>query len=378
LASQKSTMIYSLSIRSRHGRAFHKEEAPMPEHMRPRGKSGIYYADFWKDGVHYQESLGTSDRRWAERNLANLKDKIEGGEYYKHKTVFQDLTPKYLERLSERSVHLQDRNKVILDKHLIPFFGAQRLTEINRNTVIQYKMDREKEKATESTLKKELRVFKEVMLLVDPNWKNPTLVDSDLMKFVYKGKRITNFLEEEDVFKIVEVMPEKYQALCLVAAYSGLRLKNVVELKWSDIDLANGWIKVNQSKTGDLVRVPISGKLKDVFGSIKFRPLEENAKVFPDSRSKPITTAFKRASAKAGFGWASFHSLRHFCGSYLANHGIRQELIAEVLGHRDLRSTQVYTHFRPDTVKEAVSVFDREGDICKLSASMKNREGRGL
>ena len=84
----------------------------MPEHMRSRGKSGIYYADFWMDGVHYQDSLGTSDRRWAERNIANLKDKIEGGEYYKYKTVFQELIPKYLERLTERSVHLQDRNKV--------------------------------------------------------------------------------------------------------------------------------------------------------------------------------------------------------------------------------------------------------------------------
>jgi integrase len=378
LASQNSAMVYSAATRSRHVRAFQKEKAPMPEHMRPRGKNGIFYADFWMDGVHYQDSLGTSDRRWAERILANLKDKIEGGEYYKHKTVFQDLIPKYIEKLSERSVHLQLRNKVILEKHLIPYFGSQRLADVNKASVIQYKLDREKERTTESTLKKELRVFKEVMLLVDPNWKNPTVADSDLMKFVYKGKRITNFLEEEDVYRVVECMPGKYQKLCLVAAYSGLRLKNVVELMWSCIDLANGWIQVNQSKTGDLVRVPISRKLKDVLLSIKVRPLEENKRVFPEARSKPITTAFKRASAKAGFGWASFHSLRHFCGSYLANHGIRQELIAEVLGHKDLRSTQVYTHFRPDTVKEAVSVFDREEDICKLSASEKNRKGSAL
>ncbi|UCD33436.1 MAG: site-specific integrase [Desulfobacterales bacterium] len=332
----------------------------MPEHMRRRGKSGIFYADFWLDGVHYQDCLGTSDRRWAERTLALLKDKIEGGEYYKHRTIFRDLVPKYLEKLSTRSLHLQVRNTTILEIHLTPFFGDMRLAEINISSVVQYKMEREKDRATESTLKKELRVLREVILLVDSKWKNPTLADSDLMKFIYKGKKAENFLEESDVYLFIGCMPEKYKALCLIAAYSGLRLKNVVELKWENVDLANGWIRVNQSKTGNLVKVPICGKLKDIFGSIKVRPLAGNARVFPGSKTKPVTTAFKRASKKAGLEWASFHSLRHFCGSFLANSGIRQELIAQVLGHKDLRSTRVYTHFRPETVKEVVSVFDQE------------------
>jgi len=170
---------------------------------------------------------------------------------------------------------------------------------------------------------------------------------------------VNNFLEEDDVYRIISFMPQKYRDLCWVAAYSGLRLKNVVELKWGDIDLIEGWVRVNQSKTGDIVNVPICGKLKEVFGSIKARPLAENARVFPGIKSKPVTTAFRRASKRANLQWASFHSLRHFCGSFLANRGVRQELIAQVLGHKDLRSTQVYTHFRPDTVKQVVSVFDQ-------------------
>jgi len=109
--------------------------------------------------------------------------------------------------------------------------------------------------------------------------------------------------------------------------FSGLRLKNVVELQWKNIDLVSGWVWVNQSKMGDLVNVPICGKLKETFGSIKVRPLAENTRIFPGLKTKPVTTAFRRASKKAGLEWASFHSLRHFCGSFLANSGIRQELI---------------------------------------------------
>jgi integrase len=362
-------MAHLKSQNSPHGRGCNGEKALMPEHMRPRGKAGIFYADFWKNGIHYQDCLGTSDRRWAERKLVSLKDRIEEGDYYKHKTIFQDLISKYLEKLSYRSVHLQVRNTIILDKHLNPFFGGMRLTEIKTSTVIEYKMDREKLKTTESTLKKELRVLKEVILLADSTWKNPTVADSDLMRFVYKGKRVDNFLEEEDVYLIIGRMPHKYKFLCLVAAYSGLRLKNVVELEWNNIDLAKGWIRVSQSKTGDLVKVPICGKLKEIFTSINLRSLAENTRVFPGLTTKPVTTAFRRASKKAGLEWASFHSLRHFCGSFLANNGIRQELIAQVLGHKDLRSTQVYTHFKPETIKEVVSVFDQERSVCKSSAS---------
>lgn len=362
-------MAHLKSQNNPHGRGCNGEKALMPEHMRPRGKTGIFYADFWKNGIHYQDCLGTSDRRWAERKLASLKDRIDEGDYYRHKTIFKDLIPKYLEKLSNRSVHLQVRNTIILDKHLIPFFGGMQLTEIKTSTVIEYKMDRERLKTTESTLKKELRVLKEVILLVDPAWRNPTVADSDLMRFVHKGKRVDNFLEEEDVYLIIERMPQKYMSLCLVAAYSGLRLKNVVELEWNNIDLAKGWIRVSQSKTGDLVKVPICGKLKEIFTSIKLKSLTANTRVFPDLTSKPVSTAFRRASKKAGLEWASFHSLRHFCGSFLANNGIRQELIAQVLGHKDLRSTQVYTHFKPETIKEVVSVFDQERSACKPSAS---------
>ena len=125
--------------------------------------------------------------------------------------------------------------------------------------------------------------------MVDLTLRNLTVANSDLMRLVHKGKRVDNFLEEEDVYLIIGRMPHKYKFLCLVAAYSGLRLKNVVELEWSNIDLAKGWIRVSQSKTGDLVKVPICGKLKEIFTSIKLRSLAENRRVFPGLTTKPVT-----------------------------------------------------------------------------------------
>lgn len=179
------------------------------------------------------------------------------------------------------------------------------------------------------------------------------------MRFKNKGRVKDKFLDEDDVLKILEFVPEKYRQIYLIAAYSGLRLSNVLYLKWSNIDLAEGWIHVNQSKTGKPVQVPICQKLRSVLNAIKVRPIESQSLIFRDIKSKAVSKAVKRAMVKVGYDWASFHSLRHFCGSFLANNGVRQELIAKVLGHEDLRSTQIYTHFRDQTIKDAIVVFDQ-------------------
>lgn len=346
----------------------------MPEQMRRRGKRGVWYADCRHCGIHIQDCLETADRRRAERRLAELKNSAERGEYLKLKVKFKELVPEYKKRLLQKSQSLQERNIIVIDKHLLPFLGDRNLGTIDQVTVIDYKQYREQQGITESTLKKELRVFRDIMLTADPGWKNPTTTDSVLMRFANKGKRVDQFLEEPDVHYILDFLPEKYRILCLVAAYSGLRLKNVVELKWRNIDLVKGWINVQQSKTGNPVNVPICGKLGQIIKSLEPGTVGKEARIFPGAGAKAVSTAFRRASKKAGYGWASFHSLRHFCGSFMANNGVRREVIAEILGHHDIRSTKIYTHFRPQTIKNAVAVFDQvelaENDQ-KVSANLE-------
>ena len=50
--------------------------------------------------------------------------------------------------------------------------------------------------------------------------------------------------------------------------------------------------------------------------------------------------------------------LRHFCGPFLANNGVRREVIEEILGHADIRSTLVYARLKRETLKDALKVFD--------------------
>jgi hypothetical protein len=56
-------------------------EKNMPEHIFPRGNRGIYHADCRYMGERIRDSLETTDRRLAERRLAELKTAVERGSY---------------------------------------------------------------------------------------------------------------------------------------------------------------------------------------------------------------------------------------------------------------------------------------------------------
>jgi integrase len=352
-----TNLLNSLTWKVQHEQASYNRGKVMPEHMRKRGKLGNYYAACSHKGVRLDDCLGTTDRRWAERELADLKSQVERGEYQNRKKKFEDLIPKYQEMLQFKSESLQERNNGILKKHVIPFFGSTLICEINKETVIEYKLYRERANAVKSTLQKELCVIEDVMLQVFPDWKNPTIKYSPLMKFNDPGKVVEYFLEEEDMLSIHKLVPEKYRQIYLIAAYSGLRLGNVVNLKWENINNTTGFIEVIQTKTFNKVRVPISKKLHNVLKSVpRFIP-ESN--LFSGINSKAVSTAVKRSMKKAGYPWASFHSLRHFCASFLTNNDKPAELVGAILGHKDSRSTSIYTHHSDQRKKEAMSVFDK-------------------
>src|SRR5258706_8281070 len=67
-----------------------------------------------------------------------------------------------------------------------------------------------------------------------------------------------------------------------------------------------------------------------------------------------IKTSFRAVCKAAGLVGVRFHDLRHTCGSWLAQAGVPQSHIAQVLGHSTMRMTERYTHIAPATARAAV------------------------
>lgn len=74
---------------------------------------------------------------------------------------------------------------------------------------------------------------------------------------------------------------------------------------------------------------------------------------------KPGHGSFGAACKRAGLIGVSPHTLRHTCGTWMAQRGVPLHLIGGWLGHTDSRTTQLYAHHHPDHMAEAMHAADR-------------------
>jgi integrase/recombinase XerD len=145
---------------------------------------------------------------------------------------------------------------------------------------------------------------------------------------------------------------------------TGLRIGEAVALTVHDIDLEAGLLKVQSGKGGKSRVVPIGKEatkwLREYLTKIRPRP----NRLAPHERSLFLTyqgTAFTRHTievmirqyARAGKinKQVTCHTIRHTCATHLLEAGADLVAIKELLGHRDLSTTQIYTRVRPVDVK---------------------------
>ena len=136
---------------------------------------------------------------------------------------------------------------------------------------------------------------------------------------------------------------------------TGLRVSELVNLRQSQIDLDQSVIRM-PGKSGRERIIPLSEAatraLKGFSGSVREEILLERATdyLFPTRRGDHMTRqAFwhiiKRYARKAGIATElSPHTLRHAFATHLLNHGADLRVVQMLLGHRDLSTTQIYTH----------------------------------
>ena len=158
------------------------------------------------------------------------------------------------------------------------------------------------------------------------------------------------------LYREAEAHSDNARILVTLCGFLGCRISEALTVTGADIDLEDKWVSVFGK--GDKWRqVPLTDDLIDMLGP---RVHQEGRLVtFSERHARRVITQLGEA---AGIGRPiSSHDLRHTAGSnwFAASRDIR--VVQELLGHADVRTTQLYTGIKEDSLRETVEAAATKG-----------------
>jgi len=192
-------------------------------------------------------------------------------------------------------------------------------------------------------------------------------VEWDVKQIPYQrsGRRLPVVLSCEEVRALLDTTTNlKHRALLMILYSAGLRPSEAIHLQLADIDSGRMMIRVDQGKGRKDRYVMLSEKLLVTLRRY-WREYQPALWLFPgQDPSCPLTRGsleklFTRAKKKAGIQKpVTPHSLRHSFATHLLERGVNIRVIQRLLGHRSLRSTEIYTHVAESYVRDTRSPLD--------------------
>lgn len=181
------------------------------------------------------------------------------------------------------------------------------------------------------------------------------------IKTAKESKTLPIVLSRNEIGTIISSITNPKHKLLIELSYGGgLRVSETINLKVKDIDLDELTIHIKQSKgqkdritllpekiTVDLYKLIALKKAGDfVFES------ERGGKLATRTAQKVFENALKKSNVKKD---ATFHSLRHSFATHLLENGVDVRYVQELLGHQNIRTTQIYTHVTNPNLKNIQS-----------------------
>jgi len=263
--------------------------------------------------------------------------------------------------------------EIALRLRLLPELGGRRVSEIRRADVQDF-ADRLLQRGEEaSTIRNSLMplraIFRRAVARGDVAV-NPT---TGLELPAVRGRR-DRIVSPEQAAKLLDALPEDDRAMWATALYGGLRRGELQALRWDDVDLAKGVIKVERAwdvREGHIEpksragrrSVPIAVILRDYLVEHKQRT-GGRGHVFARANGKPfdavtIGERSKSAWRRAELEPITLHEARHTFASLMIAAGVNAKALATYMGHASVTITyDRYGHLMPGNETEAAALLD--------------------
>jgi integrase len=337
-------------------------------------RNGAWCVNFkTAEGKRVRETIGPS-KKIAERVLSLRMTQVLENRYFPPSRVlgrmpFNEFAQMYLERVVPLMKSARtERNRV---KSWIKILGTRPLGLLTRMDIEAWRREKMVTCKT-STINRSLSRIRR-MLHIAVEW--DLLDESPMtgMKFQRENNARTRYLSIEECQRLINsCIAPHIRAIVSVAAHAGLRLSEILNLCWRDIDFHSGFILVRDSKNGEARHVPMDETLLALFSTYPHRPDIDLIFVSPSGgRYTNIRGAFKNACKRAGITDLHFHDLRHSYASNFVMGGGDIFALQILLGHKAITMTQRYAHLSP---AYKIKAIDRMNTLWQSALPVANRQ----
>jgi integrase len=324
-------------------------------------KNGRYYVIYSvENGKRKSKSTGTTFKSKAHIFLAELKKQLEEekNQLVKPATI-KEFAFNYL-RQSEP--HFTDKtiktNKTTF-KYLEAYFGNIQISEIDRNSLVEYFHKRIKDTSIFAARKDLINISAAF---------NKAVLNGYLLSNPCKGikrfklpERKPLFYSKEDFNKLLEKIDnEDLKDLVLFAVNTGLRQMELITLEWRQINFKeNTLVLDNQghiTKSKRIVTIPLNSICIEILKK-RYEKKEDSVFTLFDNPINQhwLSTNFKKYVYRAKVNpKLNFHSLRHSYASWLVQAGVSIYIVSKLLNHADIKTTEIYAHIRTEDLRKAV------------------------
>lgn len=281
-----------------------------------------------------------------------------------------------VKRLRRAELTLNDLHQVYMDRHALArnrrpenaisnyrlylsHWGTKKLSEIKRTEVQIYlaKLAKDKSPATANIALALLRAMFnraiewELFSNKNPTSNIPKYAEISRDRFLY-GDELQRFL-----IGISELDSEIMRDFFTMLLATGSRKGNVLEMRWTDINLHEKIWRVPDSKNGEPYQVALAGPALEILE--RRRTMEPSEWVFSANSKSGHLEEPKRAWAtlleKSEITNLRIHDLRRTFGSFMAAQGASLQMIGKALGHKSQDATLIYARLNLDPVRIAVN-----------------------
>lgn len=336
----------------------------------PKG-SGVWCINYFDRGRRHRESIGP--RALAIKVLEKRRTEIREGRYFpnlhRRAVLFDDLLSDYREWAASEGKSIIKGQGCF--GRLLDAFGGRRVDGITLADVEYFKHQLGEELKV-GTVNRNLALARAVF---NRGVRHGRIQASPMsgLKFDLENNTRRRFLEPEEEMRLTPELPERLRPWVSVALHTGMRLGELLALRWADVDFGNGTILVREAKAGEGRIAWASPEGLKTLSALRREQIRKGMAggdltaireryVFQDARGSARTNLWRYwhvALERAGVKDFRFHDLRHTFASRLVNEGVDLYTVKELLGHKTFRMTERYAHVADNHKREAVARLAR-------------------